>query len=184
MLLDVLDQHAARSRLRARALVHAGRRARTGSRRTRRARYRRTAHSAAPILPSAWRALFRFHARRRLRAHRAARHRQPDAARARASREAFAALERCPARAVPRPRRRLQPDRPARAARSRCSRSSSRAPACSAPRSRARASSALACELLPAHHDVDTWDDLVRLGPELDPRCTPRTLRALRAARR
>ena len=33
----------------------------------------------------------------------------------------------------------------------------------------------LACELLPAHHDVDTWDDLVRLGPELDPRRTPRT---------
>ena len=33
----------------------------------------------------------------------------------------------------------------------------------------------LACELLPAHHDVDTWDDLQRLGPELDPRCTPRT---------
>jgi len=38
----------------------------------------------------------------------------------------------------------------------------------------------LACELLPAHHDVDTWDDLVRLGPELDPRLTPRT-RALHA---
>ncbi len=34
---------------------------------------------------------------------------------------------------------------------------------------------ALACELLPAHYDVDTWADLVRLGPELDPRCTPRT---------
>ena len=33
----------------------------------------------------------------------------------------------------------------------------------------------LACELLPAHHDVDTWDDLVRLGPELDSHCTPRT---------
>ena len=33
----------------------------------------------------------------------------------------------------------------------------------------------LACELLPAHHDVDTWDDLVRLGRELDPRSAPRT---------
>jgi glycosyltransferase A (GT-A) superfamily protein (DUF2064 family) len=34
----------------------------------------------------------------------------------------------------------------------------------------------LACELLPAHHDVDTWDDLLRLGPELRPERTPRTL--------
>ena len=38
----------------------------------------------------------------------------------------------------------------------------------------------LACELLPAHHDVDTWDDLVRLGPELSRDRTPRT-RALHA---
>jgi hypothetical protein len=35
---------------------------------------------------------------------------------------------------------------------------------------------ALACELLPAHHDVDTWEDVVRLGSELDPAHTPRTL--------
>jgi uncharacterized protein len=41
--------------------------------------------------------------------------------------------------------------------------------------SRARAL-ALACELLPAHHDVDTWEDVLRLAPELDPAHTPRTL--------
>jgi rSAM/selenodomain-associated transferase 1 len=35
---------------------------------------------------------------------------------------------------------------------------------------------ALSCELLPAHHDVDTWEDVVRLGSELDPAHTPRTL--------
>jgi rSAM/selenodomain-associated transferase 1 len=34
----------------------------------------------------------------------------------------------------------------------------------------------LACELLPGHHDVDTWRDLVRLGSELDVSRTPRTL--------
>jgi len=34
----------------------------------------------------------------------------------------------------------------------------------------------LACEVLPAHHDVDTWSDVLRLGPELDPARTPRTL--------
>ena len=34
----------------------------------------------------------------------------------------------------------------------------------------------LACELLPSHHDVDTWNDVVRLGAELDPARTPRTL--------
>jgi rSAM/selenodomain-associated transferase 1 len=45
----------------------------------------------------------------------------------------------------------------------------------SATLSRARELS-LACELLPAHHDVDTWDDVVRLGSELDPAHTPRTL--------
>jgi len=41
--------------------------------------------------------------------------------------------------------------------------------------SRARALG-LRTELLPAHHDVDTFADLVRLLPELDPRLTPRTL--------
>jgi hypothetical protein len=35
----------------------------------------------------------------------------------------------------------------------------------------------LRAELLPAHHDVDTFADLLRLVPELDPRLTPRTLR-------
>lgn len=39
----------------------------------------------------------------------------------------------------------------------------------------------LRAELLPAHHDVDTFADLVRLGPELDPRLTPRTLRLCRS---
>jgi uncharacterized protein len=34
----------------------------------------------------------------------------------------------------------------------------------------------LACELLPAHHDVDTWSDVLRLGADLDPARTPRTL--------
>ena len=34
----------------------------------------------------------------------------------------------------------------------------------------------LGCEILPAHHDVDTWSDVLRLGPELDPARTPRTL--------
>jgi uncharacterized protein len=40
--------------------------------------------------------------------------------------------------------------------------------------SRARALG-LSCELLPAHHDVDTWPDVLRLGSELDPAHTPRT---------
>jgi hypothetical protein len=39
----------------------------------------------------------------------------------------------------------------------------------------------LRAELLPAHHDVDTFADLVRLGPELDPRLTPRSLRLWRS---
>ncbi len=39
----------------------------------------------------------------------------------------------------------------------------------------------LRAELLPAHHDVDTWADVVRLGPELDPARTPRTLSQYRA---
>lgn len=39
----------------------------------------------------------------------------------------------------------------------------------------------LRADLLPAHHDVDTWADLARLGPELDPRLTPRTLSQFRA---
>ncbi|MFI5314243.1 MAG: TIGR04282 family arsenosugar biosynthesis glycosyltransferase [Myxococcota bacterium] len=34
----------------------------------------------------------------------------------------------------------------------------------------------LPCEILPAHHDVDTWQDVVRLSAELDPARTPRTL--------
>ncbi|HTO07207.1 MAG TPA: TIGR04282 family arsenosugar biosynthesis glycosyltransferase [Myxococcota bacterium] len=34
----------------------------------------------------------------------------------------------------------------------------------------------LACELLPAHHDVDTWQDVLQLASELDPAHTPRTL--------
>jgi len=34
----------------------------------------------------------------------------------------------------------------------------------------------LACELVPGHHDVDTWQDVVRLGAELDVSRTPRTL--------
>ena len=38
----------------------------------------------------------------------------------------------------------------------------------------------LRTELLPAHHDVDTWADLLRLAPHLDPRLTPRTLRLSR----
>jgi len=38
----------------------------------------------------------------------------------------------------------------------------------------------LRAELLPAHHDVDTLEDLRRLAPELDPRLTPRTLRITR----
>jgi hypothetical protein len=38
----------------------------------------------------------------------------------------------------------------------------------------------LRAELLPAHHDVDTFADLLRLAPELDPRLTPRTLRLTR----
>jgi rSAM/selenodomain-associated transferase 1 len=45
----------------------------------------------------------------------------------------------------------------------------------SATLARARACG-LQVELLPAHHDVDTWADLARLGPELDPALTPRTL--------
>lgn len=39
----------------------------------------------------------------------------------------------------------------------------------------------LAVELLSAHHDVDTWQDVVRLGAELDPVRTPRTLSQYRA---
>jgi rSAM/selenodomain-associated transferase 1 len=39
----------------------------------------------------------------------------------------------------------------------------------------------LRAELLPAHHDVDTFADLVRLAPALDARLTPRTLRLTRA---
>jgi hypothetical protein len=38
----------------------------------------------------------------------------------------------------------------------------------------------LRAELLPAHHDVDTHADLLRLLPELDPSLTPRTLRVSR----
>ncbi len=38
----------------------------------------------------------------------------------------------------------------------------------------------LRTELLPAHHDVDTHADLLRMLPELDARLTPRTLRAAR----
>ncbi len=38
----------------------------------------------------------------------------------------------------------------------------------------------LRAELLPAHHDIDTFADLLRLVPELDPRLTPRTLRITR----
>ncbi|HXX48316.1 MAG TPA: TIGR04282 family arsenosugar biosynthesis glycosyltransferase [Myxococcota bacterium] len=34
----------------------------------------------------------------------------------------------------------------------------------------------LACEILPAHHDVDTWSDVLRLAPDLDSARTPRTL--------
>ncbi len=39
----------------------------------------------------------------------------------------------------------------------------------------------LRAELLPAHHDVDTWADVARLGAELDPEHTPRTLSQYRA---
>jgi rSAM/selenodomain-associated transferase 1 len=39
----------------------------------------------------------------------------------------------------------------------------------------------LRAELLPAHHDVDTWADVVRLGAELDAERTPRTLSQYRA---
>jgi len=38
----------------------------------------------------------------------------------------------------------------------------------------------LRAELLPAHHDVDTHEDLLRLYPALDPERTPRTLRLAR----
>jgi rSAM/selenodomain-associated transferase 1 len=38
----------------------------------------------------------------------------------------------------------------------------------------------LRVELLPAHHDVDTHADWLRLVPELDPRLTPRTLKVSR----
>ena len=38
----------------------------------------------------------------------------------------------------------------------------------------------LRAEILPAHHDVDTFADLLCLAPELDPRLTPRTLRLSR----
>ena len=51
----------------------------------------------------------------------------------------------------------------------------SRANVLGATLARAR-ESGLACELLPGHHDVDTWSDVVRLGAELDHSRTPRTL--------
>jgi uncharacterized protein len=51
----------------------------------------------------------------------------------------------------------------------------SRGDVLSATLARAR-SLGLACEILPAHHDVDTWADVLSLGPELDPARTPRTL--------
>lgn len=38
----------------------------------------------------------------------------------------------------------------------------------------------LAAELLPAHHDVDTWADLLRLTAELDAKRAPRTHRIVR----
>lgn len=38
----------------------------------------------------------------------------------------------------------------------------------------------LRAELLPAHHDVDTYADLLRLVPELDAARTPRTLQRIR----
>ncbi len=38
----------------------------------------------------------------------------------------------------------------------------------------------LRAELLPAHHDVDTWPDLLRLPAELDATRAPRTLRTVR----
>ncbi|MBM4337541.1 MAG: glycosyltransferase [Deltaproteobacteria bacterium] len=38
----------------------------------------------------------------------------------------------------------------------------------------------LCAELLPAHHDVDTWPDLLRLPAELDATRAPRTLRIVR----
>ncbi|MEE9280027.1 MAG: TIGR04282 family arsenosugar biosynthesis glycosyltransferase [Myxococcota bacterium] len=41
----------------------------------------------------------------------------------------------------------------------------------------------LRCEMLPAHHDVDTASDLELLEPELSEALTPRTLRWLRDAR-
>jgi len=50
----------------------------------------------------------------------------------------------------------------------------SRATVLAATLARARELS-LSCELLPAHHDVDTWEDVVRLGSGLDPAHTPRT---------
>jgi hypothetical protein len=56
----------------------------------------------------------------------------------------------------------------------------SRASVLAATLSRAR-ELGLRAELLPAHHDVDTWQDLVRLGAELDPARTPRTLSQYRA---
>jgi hypothetical protein len=39
----------------------------------------------------------------------------------------------------------------------------------------------IACELLPGHHDVDTWADVLRLAPELDAARTPRTLACARS---
>ena len=136
------------------------------------ARYRRLAQRGAD-LSERMRALFQFHAREGAERIVLRGTDSPTLPAARA-REAFAALERFPVA--------LCPDRdggynliglrePHDAL---FALEFSRSTVLGATLARARELS-LACELLPAHHDVDTWDDLVRLGPELDPRCAPRT---------
>jgi len=176
MLLDVLDQHADEGDCEL-ALWYAPDGAEDWFARRAPARYRRLAQRGAD-LAERMRAAFQFHAREGAERIVLRGTDSPTLPAARA-REAFAALERFPVA--------LCPDRDGgynliglREPRDALfALEFSRASVLGATLARAR-ELGLACELLPAHHDVDTWEDLARLGPELDPQRTPRT-RALHA---
>ena len=171
MLLDVLDQHAAEADCEL-ALWYTPAAASGWFEEHAPPRYRRLPQRGAD-LAERMAELFRFHAREGAERIVLRGTDSPTLPAARA-REAFAALERFPVT--------LCPDRdggynliglrephdPLFAL------EFSRASVLGATLARAR-ELALACELLPAHHDVDTWDDLLQLGPELDPRRAPRT---------
>jgi len=176
MLLDILDQHAA-ERDCARALWFAPAEARDWFERVAPAGYRLLAQSGAG-LAERMAAVFRFHGdegfdRIVLRGTDS-----PTLPLERID-EAFAALERAELA--------LCPDRDGGynliGLRAACdglfALELSHAGVLSQTLARARALG-LRSELLPAHHDVDTHADWLRLIPDLDPRLTPRTLQLSR----